>query len=65
MNGANSLTEEDRSPPHLCPVCLAKLVWSQRLDPHRRYQALAEYYQRHKMEPEARFAEKQAQLLGH
>ncbi len=44
MNGTNSLTETDRSPVHLCPVCLAKLHHNLRFDPQERYQKLAAIY---------------------
>lgn len=32
MNGANSVSEIDRHPLHLCPVCLRKLLWRLRID---------------------------------
>lgn len=56
MNGVNSLVEMDRSPLHLCPVCLAKLQWNLRFDAPRRYRRLAAFYRRVGLEGEARFA---------
>ena len=56
MNGVNSLVEMDRSPLHLCPVCLAKLQWNLRFDAARRYRRLAAFYRREGLEAEARFA---------
>jgi archaemetzincin len=57
MNGCNSLSEMDRSPLHLCPVCLAKLQWNLRFDVAKRYRQLALFYRRQGLWPEARFAE--------
>jgi archaemetzincin len=44
MNGANHLSELDRAPLHLCPVCLRKLHVALGFDPKARYHALAEHY---------------------
>lgn len=44
MNGANHLSELDRAPLHMCPVCLRKLHVMRGFDPEARYQALAEHY---------------------
>lgn len=46
MNGANHLSELDRAPMHLCPVCLRKLHVALGFDPAARYRALAEHYAR-------------------
>ncbi len=46
MNGMNHLSELDRSPMHLCPVCLRKLHLMLGFDPRARYQDLAEHYTR-------------------
>jgi archaemetzincin len=40
MNGSNHLTESDRRPLHLCPVCLRKLQWNIGFDVVGRYTAL-------------------------
>ncbi|MGZ5005678.1 MAG: archaemetzincin [Chthoniobacterales bacterium] len=40
MNGSNHLSESDRRPLHLCPVCLRKLQWSIGFDVLERYRAL-------------------------
>ncbi len=44
MNGSNSLEESDRTPHHLCPVCLRKLHAAVQFDPVERYHALLEVY---------------------
>lgn len=44
MNGANHLSEVDRAPMHLCPVCLRKLHVALGFDPEARYRGLAEHY---------------------
>ena len=46
MNGANHLSELDRSPLDPCPVCLRKLHVALGFDPKARYHALAEHYTR-------------------
>src|SRR5262249_3230523 len=44
MNGCNRLAEMDRQPPHLCPVCLRKVVHTTHVDPMARYAALESFY---------------------
>ncbi|MCA9649501.1 MAG: hypothetical protein KC501_06305 [Myxococcales bacterium] len=44
MNGSNHLSEVDRAPMHLCPVCLRKLHVALGFDPAERYGELAEHY---------------------
>lgn len=46
MNGANNMEESDKSPLHLCPVCLRKLQSSIGFDVVSRYEALLQEYQR-------------------
>ena len=55
MNGSNNLSETDRSPLHLGPVCLEKL---QRcgVDTERRYQQLADFYRSTGLTEEAAWA---------
>lgn len=43
MNGSNHLSESDRQPIHLCPVCLRKLQSSIEFDVSDRYEALHEF----------------------
>ena len=64
MNGVNSLPEMDRSPLHLCPVCLAKLRWNLKLDPVKRYRRLGAFYRRVGLAAEARFVEARAAELS-
>jgi len=33
MNGCNNQAERDRTPLHLCPVCLRKLCWNLQVEP--------------------------------
>ena len=40
MNGANSVSETDRRPMQLCPVCREKLCWNLGKEPLARYDAL-------------------------
>jgi len=61
MNGTNSLRETDRSPVHLCPVCLAKLHHNLGFDPAARYRRLQAFYEAHQLADQARFVKK---LLG-
>ena len=46
MNGANHLSELDRSPLDPCPVCLRKLHVALGFEPRARYEALADHYAR-------------------
>jgi archaemetzincin len=64
MNGVNSLPEMDRSPLHLCPVCLAKLKWNLKLAPVKRYRELGAFYRKVGLAPEARFVEARAAELS-
>lgn len=46
MNGANNMEESDKSPMHLCPVCLRKLQSSIDFDVVARYENLLKEYER-------------------
>ncbi len=63
MNGANHLSELDRSPMHLCPVCLRKLHLVLGFDPKGRYRGLAEHYERLGLHEEADWARQRWALL--
>jgi archaemetzincin len=56
MNGVRSLGEVDPQPPHLCPICLAKLQAALGFEPRSRYERLAAFYRRHGLRAEADFA---------
>jgi archaemetzincin len=43
MYGANSVSEIDRHPLHLCPVCLRKLIWNLDAEPGTYLAELAQY----------------------
>jgi len=60
MCGSNSLTESDRRPIHLCPVCLSKLEWNLKFDRRERYQRLRDFYKRIGLDQEAEFAGRQS-----
>lgn len=59
MNGSNSLEETDAQSPHLCPVCLRKLIYGARFDPVKRYRELKEYYRARRWFEEADWVERQ------
>ena len=64
MNGTNSLTESDRQPLHLCPVCREKLRHALGFDPAERYRRLADFYTRQGMGSDAAFARSQAEAIS-
>ncbi|MEM9458334.1 MAG: archaemetzincin [Myxococcota bacterium] len=53
MNGMADPLELDRTPLHLCPVCLRKLLHVLDIDPEARYRALADWYTEFSVEAEA------------
>jgi archaemetzincin len=53
MQGANSLTEEDGQPMHLCPVDLRKVLWNGGLDCEERHRKLLGLYRQWGLAPEA------------
>ncbi len=59
MNGANHLEEADSRPQHLCPICLRKLHHAAGFDAAKRYEALAQFYQRHKWYEEFDWVQRQ------
>lgn len=63
MNGSNNLEETDRSPLHLCPVCLRKLHDSIGFDVAERERLLAEFYRAQGLVPEAEVAERRLARL--
>ena len=56
MNGVNSLAESDRTPLHLCPVCLGKLRWNIEFDELAREKALVAVLDREGITDEARWS---------
>jgi archaemetzincin len=64
MNGANSLTEEDGQPMHLCPVCLEKICWANGMDPAERYKKLSAFYKKNDLAAESEFCARQAEKLS-
>lgn len=57
MNGSNHADEMDRAPLHLCSHCLRKIQHATHLDVAQRYEALAAFYRREGLEPEARWVD--------
>jgi archaemetzincin len=55
MNGSNHQEESDRTPLHLCAVCLEKLHRVARVPLVARYRGLHEFYLAQGLEPEARW----------
>ncbi len=58
MNGSNHPAEDDRTPLHLCPVCLRKLFNAVRFDVEKRYEDLKCFYRKYGLLTEARWIEK-------
>lgn len=63
MCGSNHRAESDSHPMWLCPVCLAKLCWANRLDPEKRYERLLEFAKENGLETEQEFYEKSLAAL--
>ena len=63
MNGTNSLTETDRRPAHLCPVCLRKLEWNTGLNALERYKKLEKFFADAKLKEEAEFCKRRIKEL--
>ena len=55
MNGSNNLREADTQSPHFCPICLRKFAFMTKFDPAARCRSLAEFYETHKLDAEARW----------
>ncbi|MDB9741643.1 archaemetzincin [Akkermansiaceae bacterium] len=59
MNGSNGMNETDRSPYHLCPVCLRKIHWGLKFDPVKRYMRIHDFFKKHQMsEPQQWYADR-------
>ncbi len=58
MNGSNHLAEDDRTPAHLCPVCLRKLFHAIRFDVEKRYEDLKRFYKKYDLHKEHRWVQK-------
>jgi len=63
MNGTNNLDETDRRPLHLCPECLAKVLWATGADPVTRCGKLADFCRSHGLDAEADFYQRSLQAL--
>ena len=57
MNGSNNQAEADRTPLHLCAVCLRKLHLAVGFDPRARYLALAGFFRSYGLERERAWVE--------
>ena len=58
MCGSNSLQEADRWPLHLCPECVAKVIWSTRCDPAIRFKKLRDFCRENSLNEEANYYSK-------
>ncbi len=63
MGGVNHLTEADKAPLNLCPVCLRKLHHSLHFNPSTRYIKLLTYYRKHQLHKQAKWAERRLDLI--
>jgi archaemetzincin len=63
MNGANSLEEGDRTPLHLCPVCLRKMCWNLQVEPRAYLRQLRAFCAKHDLKEEADCYEQAVKLL--
>lgn len=63
MNGSNHLAEDDRTPLHLCPVCLRKLFDAVRFDVEKRYEDLARFYRKYGLYAEYRWVKKRLAFI--
>jgi hypothetical protein len=52
MSGTNHLGETDRRPIDACPECTAKIAWRRDIDLGARYDKLAAFAERNKLNPE-------------
>jgi archaemetzincin len=55
MNGSNSMSESDKRPINLCPICLRKLHHSIGFEIMGRYRALADYFEDEEFDTEAQW----------
>lgn len=55
MNGSNSRHESDVRPLWVCPVCLRKLAWANKMDIKKRYRQLADISKEFGFDQEAKF----------
>ena len=63
MNGANGVSEMDRTPLHLCPECVRKIAYACDLDVVERYRRLQPVYTAAGLEAEADFVAKRIARL--
>lgn len=64
MNGSNHRDESDRKPLEFCPECQAKLWWTCRADPVRRYRQLQEFADKAGLTTEAKYWRELEQALA-
>ena len=63
INGSMHLEEADSKPLHLCPECLAKIIWCTNQDVIERYDKLKSFFDKHNFSEEADFCDKSKELL--
>ncbi|MEO0413396.1 MAG: archaemetzincin [Verrucomicrobiota bacterium] len=64
MNGSNHLGESDRTPLHLCPICLRKLHTANDFPLLQRYRQLETFYRKIELEPELQWIQKRIRSMG-
>ncbi len=63
MNGSNGLDETDRTPLHLCPVCMRKLAFITNTDMAKRHRRLARHLSRVGLAASSRWHSQRAALI--
>lgn len=64
MNGSNHRQESDRSPLWLCPECNAKVCWSIKLDPIKRFESLRDWCKKNGLTKEQELYQKSIDAVG-
>ncbi len=64
MNGSNSRHESDLRPLWVCPVCLRKLAWANKMDINQRYRQLADISKEFGFDQEVKFFEHSLEVLN-
>lgn len=64
MNGSNGMAETDRSPYHLCPVCLRKIQWGLKFDPTERYKQLIQFFKDHQLAEPQQWYEERSKVIS-
>ncbi len=63
MSGINHMQELDKTPSHLCPVCLRKLHHAAQFNPSTRYLKLLHFYRTHTLNDQSHWTEQRLQHI--